>query len=87
MALSDIILNSGEVIIRLTSSSSGMAADGKAINFGYVEVVNDLCDSAIVGDVVIIRNLELATPFMQISGQRYYIVQENNISGKEYLAP
>lgn len=86
MALSDIILNKGEVILILSDSTQGIVPNGVALNFGTIQSVNDLCDSVIVGDSVWF-NIEDAIPFMIISGQTFYRIKEEKISAKETIAP
>ena len=42
MALTDIILNKGEVVVTLSGSTLGITANGVALNFGTVQLINDL---------------------------------------------
>jgi len=86
MALTDIILQKGEIVVILSNSSLGVAEAGVALNFGIVQNVNDLCDTVAIGDSVWF-DITNAVPFMIISGQKFYRVKETDISGVEYIAP
>lgn len=87
MALSDLILNKGEVIVILSSSYYDIvpAEGGKALSFGSIQRVSDLSDYT-VGNVVMF-DIKNATPFMIISGQTFYIVNEENIRFTEPTPP
>lgn len=82
MGLSDIILGRGEVIVILSDSTLGIVSAGKALNFGIVQSVNQLTDKVTVGQSVMF-DVEKSTPFMIISGQIFYRVNENDISFSE----
>lgn len=85
MPLSDIIIPAGKIIVILSGSALGLAPAGKALNFGTVQRVNDLCDSTTVGSSVWF-DITNATPFMIISGQIFYMVDEDTIiSGETYV--
>lgn len=86
MALSDITLNKGEVVVTLSSSSLNIAAAGVALNFGTVQSINDLCDSVSVGNSIWF-NIKDAIPFMLISGITYYRLNESDIAGIENFIP
>ena len=86
MALSDIILNKGEVIVILANSSLGIAPAGQAINFGIVQAINDLCDTTSVGSSVWF-DVGKAIPFMIISGQIFYRLKESDIAASESYVP
>lgn len=79
MALSDIILGANEVIVILSSSTTGMVGVDKALNFGTVQKVNQLSDKTTIGQSVLF-NPEQAIPFMIISGQIFYKVNEDLIT-------
>ena len=87
MALSDLILSAGEVIVVLSSSTTGVvAADGGvAINFGTIQKVSDLSDYT-VGESVMFT-LEKATPFTMISANLFYLINENDIRLTEITPP
>ena len=83
MALSDLILPAGKVVVILSDSTQNIAAAGQALNFGTVQIVNDLCDVTEAGASVWF-DVKKATPFLLISGRTYYMVDEENIvSGEE----
>jgi hypothetical protein len=84
MALTDIILDKGKIIVILSNSYSGMVGTDVAFNFGIVQRVNDLCDSTTVGASV---NFDItkAKPFQIISGQTFYLVDEEDISSSEVI--
>lgn len=81
MALNDIILNAGEVIVISSDSTLGIlpASGGVALNFGTVVLVNDLSNKTTVGQSVQFDKTK-AIPFIIISGQTYYTVKEDDIS-------
>ena len=82
MALSDLVLSKGEVIVISSDSKLGIISDGKDLMFGVVQRVNDLCDITAVGDSVMF-NVNRATPFMIVSGQLFYLIQEQYLSFSE----
>ena len=84
MALSDLILPAGKVVVIPSISTQNIVADGSALNFGTVQMVNDLCDVAVAGDSIWFDKSK-ATPFMVISGQTYYMVDEQDITSGEQL--
>lgn len=84
MALTDIALGKGKVIVMLSDSYSGMVGNGVSLNFGTVQRVNQLSDKTTVGQSVLF-NIEKATPFMIISGQTFYLVDEADISSSEII--
>ena len=87
MALSDIVLAKGQVIVILSDSLLGiLPADGGAINFGTIQAVNDLCDTVEVGASVQFDKNK-AIPFMIISGQIFYMANESDITGIENIIP
>lgn len=86
MALSDLILKKGEVVVILSSSINGVTSSGVALNFGTVQKVNDLCDVTTVGASVQF-DVNKAIPFMIISGQIFYRVNEKDISFTETTPP
>ncbi len=86
MALSDLILQAGEVVVILSASELGIAPNGVALNFGSVQLVSDLCDKVSVGNSVWF-DIKNAIPFMIISGQTFYKVKESDISATEPVIP
>lgn len=83
MALSDLVLSKGEVIVILSDSTEGIIpADSGAVNFGLVQAVNDLCDTTSVGASVWFDKSK-AQGFQIISGQIFYKIQEQFISVSE----
>lgn len=86
MALSDIILPAGKIIVILSNSTLSLVAAGKALSFGTVQRVNDLCDVTTAGSSVWF-DIEGSDPFMIISGQIYYMIDEDTIISGETLAP
>lgn len=85
MALADIILSRGQMIVVLSQSSLGIVAVNTGLNFGSVQAINQLSDKFAVGDSVLFDS-GLATTFMIISGQVFYLVNENQASFKEPIA-
>lgn len=86
MALADIILDKGKVILIKAASSSGMVGTDKGLNFGIVQMVNQLSDKTTVGQSVLF-NEERSIPFMIISGQTFYLVDEADITSSEIYVP
>lgn len=86
MALTDIVLDKGKVILILSDSYSGMVSAGEALNFGIVQRVNQLSDKVTVGQSVLFNKTN-AIPFMIISGQTFYLVDEADILSSETIAP
>jgi hypothetical protein len=87
MALNDLILPSGKIVVIPSISTQNIVTDGSALNFGTVQMVNDLCDVATAGDSIWFDKSK-AIPFMVISGQTYYMVDEQDIvSGEEPPPP
>jgi len=84
VALTDIILDKGKAILILSDSYSGMVATDVALNFGIVQRVNQLSDKVTVGQSVLFDKTK-ATPFMIISGQTFYLVDEADISSSEVI--
>jgi len=82
MALGDIVLGKGEVIVILSDSTLGIVSAGKALSFGTVQSVNKLTDKTTVGQSVMFP-VEQSTPFMIISGVVFYKVNEKDISFSE----
>lgn len=86
MPLPDLILNKGEVIVTSSDSTLGITGVDSAINFGIVQYVSDLCDTVTVG-ASIWFNIKDAVAFMVISGQIFYKLNEQDITGTETAAP
>lgn len=85
MALNDLILPAGKIVVILSDSVLGLAPNGVALNFGVVQLVNDLCDVTTVGSSIWF-DIANAIPFMIISGQVFYKIDESSIiSGETYL--
>lgn len=82
MALSDLILNKGEIVVALSDSTLGLNADGIALTFGTVQIVNDLCDVVSVGNSIWF-DIKNALPFVVISGTTFYKLREEYITGRE----
>lgn len=88
MALSDLILNKGQVIVSLSSSVTGLVPTegGQALSFGYIQKVNDL-SSHTVGTYVMF-NIENSIPFQIISGTIFLLINEIDIQLTEiYITP
>ncbi len=79
MALSDIILGRNEIIVILSDSTTGMVGVSKALNFGTVQKVNQLSDKSVVGQSILF-DISKAVPFMIVSGQTFYKVNEDLIT-------
>ena len=68
MALSDLILPKGKVVVLLSESINDVvtAEGGTALNFGSVQRVYETSDKTTVGDSVLF-NINKSTPFTIIS--------------------
>lgn len=86
MALSDLILGADEVVVILSDSSLGIVGVNTGVNFGTVQLVNQLSDKTTVGQSVWF-DITKATPFMVISGQVFYKVKETDITAAETYIP
>lgn len=87
MALNDLILSKGEVIVILSNSTQEiLPADSGAINFGTVQAVNDLCDTVSVGALVWFDKSK-SQGFVIVSGQVFYKIQEQFISAADTYIP
>lgn len=84
MALSDIILPKGKLIVTVVNSPIGINADSNVMNTGYVEVINDLCDSVAVGDYVFYFT-EGAIKFNTDENSTYYLINETYLFKENYL--
>jgi len=84
MALTDLKLSAGQVVVVRSASNLQLVGVQKALNFGTIQLVNGLSDSYSIGDSVLLKiDLEKETPFMVISGTYFYLINETDISGKE----
>jgi len=82
MALPEIQLGTGEILVTETTSTLGLYAyDAQKMKFGYVEAVNSSADRAAVGNYIVF-NPATAKDFVYGS-TRYFIVKEDSISGIE----
>ena len=88
MALNNLILPKGKVIVLLSSSINDVvtAEGGVALNFGSVQRVYDTSDKTTVGDSVLF-NINKSTPFTIISGNVFYLIDETDIQFKETVIP
>ena len=82
MAVTDIILNSGEVVVILSDSILDIVAVDNSLNFGTVQAVNQLSDKTTVGQSVLF-NIKKAVPFQIISGTTFYKVNEDDLQFSE----
>lgn len=79
-------MGKGEVVVILSDSTQGVVGVDTGINFGTVQLVNDLCDTVSVGASVWF-DIEKAQSFMIISGTKFYKVKEQDISASETFLP
>ena len=87
MALSDLILKKGYIIVMLSGATSGVtAADGGvALSFGTIQKVNDLSDYTVGTTVMFVLGDEI--PFTMISGNLFYLIKEDAIKLIEITPP
>ena len=88
MALSDLILPKGKVVVLLSESINDVvtAAGGTALNFGSVQRVYETSDKTTVGDSVLF-DINKSIPFMIISGNVFYLIDETDIQFTETVIP
>lgn len=79
MSLDQIILGKNEVIVVLSDSTLGLVPVSDALNFGTVQMVNQLSNKTTVGQSVLF-DIKTAIPFRIISGVVFYKVNENEIT-------
>lgn len=84
MALSDLILPKGKVVVLLSESINDVvtAEGGIALNFGSVQRVYETSDKTTVGDSVLF-DINKSIPFMIISGNVFYLIDETDIQFTE----
>ena len=84
MALNDLILAKGKVIVLLSESINEVvtAEGGIALNFGIVQRVYETSDKTTVGDSVLF-DINKSIPFMIISGNVFYLIDETDIQFTE----
>ena len=83
MALADIILPNGKVILIQSTSTAGVVPKGgSAVNFGTIQAVSQLTDKTSVGDSVWF-DITKAVPFTIVSGQQYFLVDEADLTSYE----
>ena len=86
MALSDLTLAEGEVVVISSDSYAGVVGVDIALNFGIVQLTASGATDYIVGDSVGFKSDD-AIAFMIISGQTFYKVNTDNIEFKEVIPP
>ena len=88
MALSDLILPKGKVVVLLSESINDVvtAEGGTALNFGSVQRVYETSDKTTVGDSVLF-DINKSIPFMIISGNVFYLIDETDIQFTETVIP
>ena len=88
MALSDLILPKGKVVVLLSESINDVvtAEGGTALNFGSVQRVYETSDKTTVGDSVLF-NINKSTQFTIISGNVFYLIDETDIQFTETVIP
>jgi hypothetical protein len=85
MALTDVVLLRGKMLVTLTTTASGIYATSDALTFGTVAFVCELSDNIAVGNTVM----------FDINGKRtfahgstiYYEVDESEVSLVEVTPP
>ena len=85
MAVPDIIINKGQIVLSQSTSGWGIVMDNNDFLFGSVEIVNDLTEQYSVGDIVLF-DPQGAKLFMYDDGT-YYLTTEDKVYFKETLPP
>lgn len=88
MALSDLIIQKGQIIVIISSSVTQVvpATGGSALSFGTVQKVSDLEDFYTVGQSVCFDQTR-ATQFMIISGIIFFLINTSDIKLTEITPP
>lgn len=86
MPVPPIILNKPYVLVTLANSPNGVIPIGNTnLVFGYVELINDLCDSVSVGEYVFFNRNDAKA--VQYGSTIYYLVDETFNIFKEQTPP
>lgn len=85
MALDQIILQAGEVLVTQSNSIAGVTEPTPGYQFGVVVAVSDLINNAEVGQNVLFDPLKARSTF-KISVTIYWIITEDQISITEQPA-
>ena len=83
MALSDIILRKGDVVIeQISSDHYGLESQDNSFVWGKVSHVNSLCTDFKIEDTVLYNPLDVKATF-KLDNIVYYMIQENKILFRE----
>lgn len=86
MALTDIILNKGEVIVTETSSSLGIFSADKSIDFGEIKLLSQV-SNRLIGEVVRFNKVNAQSFTMTGEADVFYLTNEKEISFSEPIIP
>jgi len=86
MALTDLILNKGDVVVTITETTLGVYGVDSNINFGEIQLVSQVSNRNI-GEVVRF-NKDKAQPF-EMTGETgvFYLANEKEIGFSEPIIP
>lgn len=82
MALSDLTLKKGQLILTQTSGAE-VELDNSPFLYGSIVSIADLSDMYVIGDVVLFNPISSTT--FQISGTNFYLTTEDKVYWKEPL--
>ena len=85
MALPDITLQKGQVLLIGVESNTGIVMDNSPYLFGYIAMVNDLSDSFNAGEYILF-DPKGADKFL-FDNVNYYFTTEDKIRFKENYIP
>jgi hypothetical protein len=86
MAITDIILPKGKILIKRTNASLiGVASGTNQWYFGDIEKVYSTCDKFEAGQTVFFKGL--GEPSLLEGTYEYYLVDDDNISNSEVAPP
>ena len=85
MAVPDITLNAGQVLLHQVSSGLGIEVDNSGFLNGYVDMINDLSDLYAAGDLVLFDPSQAT--MLKYDSVDYFLTTENKIYYKEILPP
>lgn len=86
MPAPDIILKKGTILVAQGSSSIGIELISQGYLFGYVELVNDLCNGTVLGELVVFNEKQVLIQF-KYGSTIYYILEEGQNLFKEAPLP
>jgi hypothetical protein len=79
MAVPDLILNAGTILVTQSSSLIGIEMISQGFQTGLVALVNDLSDSSAVNDTIVFRQSDVIAQLKYDSVIYYLVYERENI--------